>query len=259
MMALDRQLLGHHKVWQEDLEEAQVASAIVGLVPTPKKQAKPIEQPHSDVSDKDPYATPKARTIADGPPGGLYLPHLRKTNFLLFLAVLLVSGGLFYAGWQIKDPDTKPIIYSLAGMGLLFWLALCVIYVYRAWEMMPMFGAVLNGSKAARFLLIPFFNALWCFVVLFGWSKLWNRSVTSHPGLSLASKVWRPFFFLFSILFLISQTLMIMYLFIKELPTDLNNPLHQIALGTWAITLLIGLVCWFQMSRSINFLARKKS
>ena len=259
MLALERALLGHHEVWQSDHEERQPASSILGLVPTPKKEATAPEQPASDLSDKDPYATPKARTIADGPPGGLYLPHLRKTNFLLFLSTLFISVGLFYAGWKITDPDTKPIIYSLAGMGLIFWLALCIIYVYRAWEMMHMFGAVFNGTKAARFLLIPFFNALWCFVVLFGWARLWNRSVKSHPGLSLACKVWRPFFFLFSVLFLISQAMMIMYLFLKELPKDLNNQSHQIALGTWAVTLFVGLVCWFQLSRSINFLARKKS
>ena len=167
--------------------------------------------------------------------------------------------ALFYGGWKVLNPDTKPILYSLSGLGFLFWIFLATVYLHRAWQMMHMFGAPLDGAKAVRFLFFPVFNALWCFVALFGWSRLWNRSVKTHPGLSLASYVWRPFFFFFPILFLISQALLIMYFFIKEWPTDLKNQSHQISLGAWVLTLTIGLVCWFQISQSINFLARKKS
>jgi hypothetical protein len=257
MMAASQKLLGHHQVWRKGSTETQSASSVMGLIPSPKKKV--ADPPASDLSDEDPYATPKVRTIADGPPGGLYLPHLHRTNFPIFLLVLAITGGLFYAGWRISDPDTKPIIYSLAGLGLAFWLLLALVYLHRAWEMMKMFGAPIDGSKAVRFLLVPVFNALWSFVVLFGWSRLWNRSVQTHPGLAPASMVWRPLFFLFPILFLISQALLIMYLFIREWPGDLANQRHQIALGVWAMTLAVGLVCWFQLSQSINFLARKKS
>lgn len=256
VMALDLNLLGHHQVWQTESADRQSASSVVGLIPPAKRE---VSIPPSDLSDDDPYATPKVRTIADGPPGGLYLPHLHRTNFPIFLLILIVTGGLFYAGWKVPDPDTKPIIYSLAGFGLIFWLFLCLIYLHRAWEMMRMFGAALDGSKAIRFLFFPLFNALWCFVILFGWARLWNRSVTTHPGLAPASKVWKPFFFLFPILFLISQAMLIAYIFIKEWPSDLTNQSHQISLGIWACTLVIGLICWFQISQSINFLAKKKS
>jgi len=256
-MAVDRILLGHHRVWQSGCVEQQSAASVVGLIPTEKKEA--AEIPPSDLNDNDPYATPKVRTIADGPPGGLYLPPLRQTNFPIFLLVLLISGSLFYAGWKIPDPDTKPIVYSLAGLGFIFWLFLAVVYLHRAWEMMRMFGAPIDGSKAIRFLFFPLFNALWCFVALFTWSRLWNRSVETHPGLAPAQKVWRPFFFLFPILFLATQTMVIMYFFINEWPTELTNKSHQISLGVWGLTLTFGLICWFQLSQSINFLARKKS
>ncbi len=257
LLAIDQTLLGHHQVWQEGDETRQAASSIMGLIPAPKK--KPTDPPPSDLGDDDPYATPKVRTIADGPPGGLYLPHLHRTNFPQFLLTLIVSAGLFYIAWKSSDLDTKPIFYSLAGLGLTFWLFLSVVYLHRAWEMMKMFGALIDGGKAVRFLFIPVFNALWCFVVLFGWARLWNRSVTTHPGLKPASKVWRPLFFLFPILFLISQVTLIMYFGIKEWPVDITNQSHQIAIGILSSTLFVGLVCWFQISQSINFLARKKS
>lgn len=257
LKANNRDLLDHHQVWRSGTENRQDAASIIGLIPPPRPTV--AEPPPSDLSDEDPYATPKVRTIADGPPGGLYLPHLHRTNFPIFLLVLAISAGLFYAGWKLPNPDTKPILFSLAGMAFIFWLFLATIYLHRAWEMMRMFGAPIDGSKAVRFLFFPVFNALWCFVVLFGWARLWNRSVQTHPGLAPASKVWHPFFFIFPILFLISQTMLIMYLFIREWPISLMNQSHQITLGTWGLTLLVGLICWFQLCHSINFLARKKS
>lgn len=117
----------------------------------------------------------------------------------------------------------------------------------------------MNGSKAVRLFFIPILNALWSFVALFGWARLWNRCVTTHPGLKPASKVWRPCFFLFPILFLASQVVLITHLIMREWPFDTMKQDHQIALGILATTLTVGLVCWFQLSRSINFLARKKS
>lgn len=257
LLAIDKKLLGHHKAWQLGGNELQEAASIVGLIPPEKKWVD--EPPPSDLGDEDPYAPPKVRTIADGPPGGLYLPHLRPTNFLVFLLILTVTVGLFYAGWKITDPEIKPILFSLAGLGLLCWIFTATVYLHRAWDMMHMFGASLTGSKAVRFLFFPIFNALWSFVALFGWAKLWNQNVKTHPGLAPASKVLRPFFFLFPILFLISQALLIVYLFLQEWPVNLKDQGHLIALGTWGLTAIVGLICWFQISRSINFLARKKS
>jgi hypothetical protein len=257
LMALDRKLLGHHKVWRSGSTDQQEAEAIVGLIPVARRVVD--ETPPSDLSDENPYAPPTVRTIADGPPGGLYLPHLRHTNFLVFLLVLIGTGGLFYAGWKVPDPDSKPLIFSLASLGLLFWIILATVYLFRAWEMMRMFGAPLTGSKAVRFLFFPIFNALWSFVVVFGWAKLWNQNVKTHPGLAPASKVWAPFFFLFPILFLVSQALAAVYLFVQEWPLNLKDQGHLIALGVWSLSLGVGLICWFQISRSINFLARKKS
>lgn len=257
MLAINRQLLGHHPVWRSGSDERQEANSIVGLIPPPKKKVE--DPPPSDVSDKDPYATPKVRTIADGPPGGMYLPHLRPAYFSLLLLAVAVTGGLFYFGSISPDPNNKPIIFSLASIGLLCCIFLVTVFLHRAWDMMHMFGALLTGGKAVRFLFFPIFNALWSFVVVYGWSKLWNYNVKNHPGLAPASMVWKPFFFLFPILFLVSQTLVIVYLVIQEWPFNLHDPVHRIAMGIWAVSLVVGLVCWFQISRSINFLARKKS
>lgn len=255
-MALDYKLLGHHPVWKDGAGERQPASSIVGLIPQKKA---PTEQVLSDVSNEQPYAPPKTRTIADGPPGGLYLPHLRHSSFLLFFLLFATSTGLIVGGLQTTNPNLKATLLSFAGIGFLVWIILAVVFLHRAWEMMRMFGAPFSGGKAIRFLFVPIFNALWCFVVLFGWAKLWNYSVKNHPGLSLASKVWRPPFLLFPIFFLAAQALLIMHLYTREWPTDLTDPRHQTSLELFGLCLFFGLVCWYQLCRSINFLARKKT
>jgi hypothetical protein len=257
MMAIRGELEGHHQVWRFGSDDRQEASSMVGLIPPEKKD--PESPPPSDLSDDDPYATPKVRTIAEGPLGGLYLPHLGQTNFPVFLGVLAITVTLFYLAGLASDPDIIPVLYSLAVISLLIWIFLASVFLHRAWEMMRMFGAPIDGSKAVRFFFLPVFNALWCFVILFGWSRLWNRNVKTHPGLAPAKEVWRPLFFAFPILFLISQTLLIMHFFINEWPTDLSNQHHQISLLLWTATLVVGLICWFQLGQSINFLARKKS
>lgn len=254
-MALDYKLLGHHKVWKDGSDERLPASSIVGLIPQKNTTTDP---PSSDLSDDKPYAPPKTRTITEGPPGGLYLPHLRHSSFLVFFLVLAAAIGLAVGGSQTSHPILQLSLLFLSGLSFVSWIALGVTYLHRAWEMMHMFGAPFNGSKAVRFLFLPIFNALWCFVVLFGWAKLWNHSVNNHPGLSLASRVWRPSFFLFPIFFLAAQTLLVIHLVTKDWPTNINNPDHQVSFLIFGICLLLALLCWFQLCRSINFLARKK-
>lgn len=256
-LAIDRKLLGHHLVWKNGTDDKQTAGRILGLIPTQKRGPNPV--PPSDLGDSDPYAAPKTRTIGDGPPGGLYLPHLHPANLLLFFLTLLVPGGLIYFCQNIASENTRTFLFSLATLGLVAWVTLAVIYLHRAWEMMRMFGAHLTGGKAVRFLFLPIFNALWCFVVVFGWAKLWNYNVRNHPGLQPANTVWKPLFFLFPVLFLISQALLVMHLVTREWPVDLQNQNHLISLGTWVATLVLTLICWCQIGLSINFLARKKT
>jgi len=255
--ALSKKFLGHHSVWKEGSEEKQAASAIIGLIPPADNH--PSKPPQPVVAEKDPYATPPSGTIGEGPPGGLYLPHLSPANVPLYLATLAVPAGLIYLSREIQAPVTVAFVLALAGFGLIGWLALSIIYVHRAWEMMRMLGAHLTGAKAVRFLFIPFFNALWCFVAIYGWSRLWNHNFKNHPGLRPARPVWAWLFFLFPILFLVSQGLLLMHFFIQEWPTNLKDQRHLISLGIWTATLLVTLVTWSQLCRSINFLARKKS
>jgi hypothetical protein len=255
-LASSCKLLGHHIVWKNGSEDKQPASSIIGLIP--KKKTTP-DPPPSDLSDAQPYAPPKVGTIADGPPGGFYLPHLRHSSFLLLLGAVIMSIGLAFAGWKVANRDLATTLYSLAGFAGITWISLAVIYLHRAWDMMRMFGAPFTGGKAVRFLFFPIFNALWCFVVLFGWSRLWNQSVKTHPGLSLAVRVWRPSFCLFPIFFLIAQALLVMHLYTREWPTNPVDPRHQVSLALLGTTLVLGLACWFQMTLAINFLARKKS
>ena len=246
-------------VWKENESDKQAASDILGLFP--KIKAKDPEEPipESKLSDEDPYATPRTNTIHDGPPGGLYLPHLRHASFLHLILAFVVTAALIVGAFQIPDLEIRLITFCLAGFAGIHWLVLGLSYLHRAWDMMQMFGASLNGTKAVRFMILPLFNALWSFVTLYGWARLWNYSQRNHPGLSLASAVWKPLFFLFPIVFLVSQGLLLMQFITRDWPTDLTNPNHQISIGTFAFTFVLGMLCWFQMTRSINFLARKKS
>lgn len=258
-LAIERKLLDHHLVWKGEAGEKKTADSVLGLIPAQKRRSEPAPVPPSNLSDQDPYAVPKTRTIWDGPPGGMYLPHLHPANLLLFLLTLILPGGLVYLCQHTESENTKTFLLALAGLSIAGWVAMAIIYLYRAWEMMHMFGAHLTGGKAIRFLFLPFFNALWCFVAIFGWSKLWNYNVRNHPGLQPANTVWKPLFFLFPVMFLISQALLVMHFVTQEWPDDLQNQNHLISLGTWAATLVVTLICWFQIGLSINFLARKKS
>ena len=251
-LAIARKLLDHHLVWKSGTDEKQEASNILGLIPSKKKALEPISS--SKISD----AAPKARTIWEGPPGGMYLPHLHSANLLLFFLTLFAPVCLIFLGQNIASANTKTFLISLAGLSLITWIILTVTYLYRAWEMMQMFGANLTGSKAIRFLFLPIFNSLWCFIVVFGWAKLWNRNVRNHPGLQPANAVWSPLFFLFPIMFLISQGFLVMHFLTKEWPVDLQNQKHLISLSIWGATLALTFICWAQIGLSINFLARKK-
>jgi len=115
-LAIDRQLLGHHLVWKSGTDEKQEAGSILGLIPTQKKAPEPI--PPSEISDKNPYAVPKTRTIWEGPPGGMYLPHLHPANLLLFFLTLVVPIGLIFLCQKIVSANTRDFLISLAGIGL---------------------------------------------------------------------------------------------------------------------------------------------
>ena len=255
-LAVSRKLLGHHLVWKAGREERQPASALVGLIPPEANNSSAPPQP--EMKETDPYAAPRSNSIGEGPPGGLYLPHLTPANIPLYLALPTVAGGIFYVCRELTAPNTATFLFSLAALCLMGWVAFSVIYLHRAWEMMRMLGAHLTGSKAVRFLFVPFFNALWCLEVIFGWARLWNHNVKHHPGLKPARQVWPFLFLLFPVLLLVSQGLLLMHLLIRDWPTDPTEFKHQISLGIWALTFLLTLAVWGQLCRSINFLARKK-
>ena len=252
--ALELVLLGHHKVWKQGSNTKVLASSIVGLIAQnhPKK-ALPSSSRSADCAQSRP-----THSITDGPPGGLYLPHLKHSSFLSFLGILLATVGLGFYAVKIHHPILKITLFSLAGMGLITWVALSMVYLHRSWEMMHMLGGRFTGNQALRHLVIPFFNAFWCIVVLFGWAKLWNDNVKTHPGLSLAKRVWRPSFFLFPISLLAAEILTVILWVQRKWPSTFPEPLYQISLQVFGTCLLLWLVCWFQLCRSINFLAKKK-
>ncbi|MGC6426398.1 MAG: DUF4339 domain-containing protein [Akkermansiaceae bacterium] len=258
--AIKRTLVEDMKVWREGEEERYASQDIVGLLPTGSSQAKIDPGPQSSMDDDNPYASPNAeRIIADGPPGGLYLPHLNRTHFSILLCFIVTALGFGTLSAAVSDPLTRSIIYSFSALALCGWVLFSLLYLRRAWNMMNMLGASMNGTKAVLVFLIPFFNVLWSFVAIFGWAKLWNFNAENHPGLSEAKSVWKLIFFLFCVGFLMTHVIVLMLWTSGEVPRDILNPRHQFALGTFAVTFLLCIATWYQLCRSVNFLARKKS
>lgn len=247
-------------VWQEGEEDRYRAVTIVGLLPISTAPVEEDDGPKSALDDDNPYATPKVeRTIAEGPPGGLYLPYVYKVHFSLLPAFLIAGAGLILGASFNQDTQTQTILYTFGGFSLVLWIAFSLVYLKRAWDMMTILGAPMSGTKAVSILLIPFFNSIWSFIAIFGWARLWNINVKKHPGLSMAHSVWRPVFLLFCIAMMMAQVSALMLLVSKDLPNDLTNPSHQFALATFGVTLVLSLMTWFQLCLSVNFLARKKS
>ncbi|MDA7517585.1 DUF4339 domain-containing protein [Akkermansiaceae bacterium] len=259
--AIEGKISAGRKVWREGDDERYPAEDIVGLLPHSSAPSEAEQKgPESSLDNENPYATPNAeRTIMDGPPGGLYLPYLREVHFSILLVCLLAGAGLIYGASLIKDTQIQIITFTFAGIALALWLIFSLIYLKRAWDMMSILGAPISGTKAVSILLLPFFNAVWAFIAIFGWARLWNHQVKRHPGLSMAHSVWRPIFLLFCIGLMMCEVITLMLFLSEEFPDDLMNPSHQFALVTFTVTLLLSLALWFQLCRSVNFLARKKS
>jgi len=258
--ALDRKIRAGQQVWREDAGERYLAEAIVGLLPNASPEGEKEATPSDAAEDETRHAASTTeRTIADGPPGGLYLPYLRQVHFSILPATLLVGGGLLYATSVLEDPQIRVIAGAFGVTSLLLWLVFSFIVLRRAWDMMSILGARITGIRAVSIMLLPLVNGFWSFTAIFGWARLWNLQVKRNPGLSMASAVWRPVFFAFCVGLLLSQVAALILWLGGEMPKDLSKPTHQFALGTFAVTLLLSLAAWFQLCRSVNFLARKKS
>lgn len=258
--AVKRTLLEQMEVWREGEEIRYFSQDIVGLLPSLPASPKEDPGPQSSLDNENPYATPNAeRAITEGPPGGLYLPYLSRTHFSVLIGFIALALGLGYLGTTISDPPTRSIVFAFTAIFGVGWLLFSFVYLRRAWDMMNMLGAPMNGTKAVVIFLIPFFNALWSFVAILGWAKLWNFNSKYHPGLSEAKPVWKFSFLLFCLGFLVSQVIILMLWISDEVPNDSTNPQHQFALGTFLVTFVLCCTTWFQICRSVNFLARKKS
>ncbi|MGE9268418.1 MAG: DUF4339 domain-containing protein [Verrucomicrobiales bacterium] len=254
--ALSGELARDDEVWEEG-GSARAAGQVLGLFPAEKK-APPATAPLGPERD-DLYAAPAEGSILQGPPGGLYLPHLRKSSFAFL--IVLFGGGILLAmlAWQSGAEAARTTFGSFACILGLFGLFFALVYLHRAWEMMSMLGAQLRGGKAVAWLLLPFFNAIWAFVALGSWSRLWNRNVRTHPGLSQAARVFTPAFFLFPFAFLAAHIWIMIYWVDDIGAVSWQEPFGRMGLGIMGVLVLSAFIAWAQICRSINFLARKKS
>ncbi len=250
------------EIWKHDDPEKRSAKEIAGL-PFPKEAD---SQAHSE-RQVDPPRSRRTmprdrshqRSILDGPPGGLYLPHLKSASFSLLLLLLLSCIACSYLAVNTAQSDFKIPIFCFAAFSGLGFITFSLIYLGRAWDMLKTVGSKKSGTHAATMMAIPLYNALAGFSLVFGWSGLWNYQIKHHPGFSTSRKVFRPVFFLFCLGLLASQSFFVYYFIIKKWRLNLDLLIDQIALTTWGATLLLGLASWAGICRTINFLAKKKS
>lgn len=249
--------LAEDDLWREG-GERRLAGTVLGLFPRSKNPSDLREK--TSAKNDNIYAPPGTQSsIMDGPPGGLYLPHLRKAYFSLLLFLVLAGAALFALGF-VSDQATPRVTFIAFGVVLwAIWAFFSLIYLHRAWEMMGMLGAHLSGNKAVSWMLLPLFNAVWSFIAVVGWARLWNRNAKNHPGLSAAWRVFVPSFVLFSISLLGLQIWLIIYSFENWPLWDFQNRFVQTGYGFAAGVLFFGMLSWFHICHSINFLARKKS
>lgn len=87
-------------------------------------------------------------------------------------AALLIIGG---------------IMAVLGGIANLVGAILSMIYLHRAWSIIPQGYARTTPGKAIGFLFIPFFNIYWLFQAFPGWASDYNRWKASQDG-----QAWTP-------------------------------------------------------------------
>lgn len=253
-LAFDEKLDPNDEVWREGSGERRPASSLLGLFP----KAAPPSSSGASADPENPYATPIA-TILDGPPGGLYLPFLHRASFLQLLSFFLVGVSATFFGLTVENEVANLMLTGIGLFASVLTVVTALVFLHRAWTMMSMLGAHLSGTKASIPMLVPLFNGIWGFISLVGWARLWNRNVRTHPGLSAAKKVWVPAFFLFSLTLLVLQAWFI-FLGLSGSQPYADDPLvTQASNAVLATLLLTAILSWWQICRSINFLAKKKS
>ncbi len=258
-LALEGALLPETKIWQLNNNVPQRAADIKGLLPDHFTRPAQANQADRDSQSAQSSSTRPQRSILDGPPGGLYLPHLKPASFTVHLSTLIGVILLTYFGSQIPEAEMRIPVLFLAGLSGLAFIILSFVYLHRAWEMLRTVGAPFSGKQAIKGMALPIVNTFTSFSIIYGWSKCWNHQIKTHPGFSTTSAVFRGTSLMFCLGFLTSQALLAYLLITQSWPHELSSPLREITFGTWGMTLIFGLATWADFSRKINFLAKKKS
>jgi len=256
-LALQRKVGQDTPVWEKGNETLmRAAGEIPNLIPLG------AHLPPEEKVEEEPQRYPehaRRRTIQDGPPGGLYLPYLKKSHFFLLPIFLFLSGILCYLAFQNSQKDLQMALFSFASFAALGWLVVSFIYLHRAWEMLRVVGADISGKRATLQMALPFVNSLLAFKIIYGWANLWNSLVQKHPGFSTTKKVSSFPHLLYCLGFLASHALIILHIIRGKWPINFSDPLTHITLATFALTFFLGFWVWSHFCHGINFLAKKKA
>jgi hypothetical protein len=152
---------------------------------------------------------------------GYPIPTIQKTNFILWLSLLLlgmlmVFGGLFWTVTSTVDIKTEqvaeekfsgtkttvstnpiPIVLMALGYGCLLWhVVLYYIYLYRAWAILLPGNPSPTPGTAVGLLFVPLFNVVWIFFALGKWPAEYNRITYGAPNLRGAPQIGAGFGYL---------------------------------------------------------------
>jgi hypothetical protein len=171
------------------------------------------------------FAPPHARG------GDLPSPTTRKIKLvcgIVQVVTLVLAIGLFVVAGIVGGDDAAP--FGIAGFGFFFiWeIALIgysianLVWIYKFWSWLPpeqrwgnLWKKYTSPAQAAFFMLIPYFNIYWMFVVYFGICDALERMRVQYPTDKQAPKDFAIATLIVSMIFFPAAPFMY-YLFAKR-------------------------------------------
>jgi len=153
--------------------------------------------------------------------------------------LLVVSGALTASGDGDSGGALGLILMIVSVVAMVAGMILTLMYLYRAWAIIPADMRRTTPGKAVGFCFIPFFNYYWLFVAYAGWAKDYNAYL-GKTGQTDVKPMQEALFFAYPILIAVSFVLVFLPGF-----EGIGNMLAISGAGA-------SLVAIYFMSKSIN-------
>jgi hypothetical protein len=128
--------------------------------------------------------------------GPLVSPTLRKVKLAIGIGEivsLFVGAAIFIAGVVTGEDDGGSVIAGVGFLGLFYLLLLVygivnMVWVYKFWSWIPpeqrytsLWKKYISPGTAIVFMLVPYFNIFWMFVIYLGLAEIMERLRVQYP------------------------------------------------------------------------------